>query len=121
MAEEHLRQTGMAAVDLVGDHMEIVEAGAPAAAFGEEAEIRRRRSRPMAAMVARVDDIAGAGQRFRKPRVALAMLAETMGDLQRRFRLTFRRPAADENLAALVRKGEYLRFHVICLPGLVFM
>ena len=116
MPEEHLRKAGVTAVDLVGDDMEIIEAGAPAILLGEEAEVPRRAGRPVAAMVAGVDDIARAGQRFGEPRVASAVLGEPMRDLERRLRLALRRPAAHENGASLVGNAQCVRLQTFPPP-----
>src|SRR5579863_3587330 len=74
------------------------------------AKILGGRARPMAAMIAGVDEIAGAGQRLSQSRIASAMLGEPMRYLHRRPRRAFRRPAIDLDFGAVVAIDQEPRF-----------
>lgn len=111
MAEEHERQTGKISADAPADRLEVVEAFAPAVLRGEEAEICGRAARPVAAMIARIDRKAGAGERDREPLVARAMFGEAVGDLHREPRRRLGPPAPHEDHAAVAREGEDVGLH----------
>ena len=114
MAEKDQGQSGKIGGYAMSDGIEILEAFAPSARVGEEAEIGRAAIRAVAAMVVGDDDVTRFGQGEREAFVAGAMLGEPMRDLHHRSRRAVRRPAAGRDRVTAARDRENFRFHA---PG----
>jgi hypothetical protein len=114
MADEKQREPRMVGGDLAIELPDIVEEPPPAVALSEKTEIGRcRLGKAVAAVIAGIDRVAGAGQRLREPRITPGMLRQPMDDLNRRLRRRLRQPAIGEERDGIRRaQGSGRRLHV---------